>query len=69
MIQDSYQKAKKESKMLFFAATRRASKTTFNTSHLCHGITIGKKKLVCAGGSSTDLGHVRDALVVHFSKC
>lgn len=66
MIQDSYQKAKKESKMLFFAATRRASKTTFNTSHLCHGITIGKKKLVCAGGSSTDLGHVRDALVVHF---
>jgi hypothetical protein len=66
MIQDSYKKAKDESKLLFFAATRRASKTTFNASHLAHGITIGKNKLVCAGGSSSDLGHVRDALVTHF---
>ena len=66
IIQDSYQRAKKESKMLFVAATRRAAKTTFNACHLCHGITIGKNKLVCAGGSSTDLGHVRDALLVHF---
>ena len=66
IIQDSYQRAKKESKMLFVAATRRAAKTTFNACHLCHGITIGKHKLVCAGGSSTDLGHVRDALLVHF---
>ena len=66
IIQDSYQRAKKESKMLFIAATRRAAKTTFNACHLCHGITIGKNKLVCAGGSSTDLGHVRDALLVHF---
>ena len=66
MIQDCYQMAKKTSKMLFIAATRRAAKTTYNASHLTHGITIGKNKLVCAGGSSTDLGHVRDALLTHF---
>lgn len=68
IIQDAYQKAQKKenSKMLFIAATRRAAKTTFNASHLSHGITIGKNKLVCAGGSATDLGHVRDALLTHF---
>jgi len=66
IIQDCYQSAQKSSKMLFIAATRRAAKTTFNASHLTHGITIGKNKLVCAGGSATDLGHVRDALLTHF---
>lgn len=66
MIQDSYKEAEESKKMLFIAATRRAAKTTFNASHLAHGITIGKNKLVCAGGSATDLGHVRDALITHF---
>ena len=66
IIQDSYQRAKKDGKMLFIAATRRAAKTTFNASHISHGVTIGKNKLVCAGGSATDLGHVKDALLTHF---
>lgn len=66
IIQDSYQRAKKDGKMLFIAATRRAAKTTFNASHISHGVTIGKDKLVCAGGSATDLGHVKDAILVHF---
>lgn len=54
----NYEIAKKEGKMMFLAATRRAAKTTLIASKLDHAATIGKKTLLCAGGSAKDLGQI-----------
>ena len=45
--------------MMFIAATRRAAKTTAETSLLGHASTIGKLELVCAGASTKDLNQIR----------
>ena len=45
--------------MMFIAATRRAAKTTAETSVLGHGSTIGLGELLCAGSSSKDLNQIR----------
>lgn len=60
VINDNYELAKKRGEMLFIAATRRAAKTTMDTSHLGWAMASGKMKLLVAGGSSTDLGQIRD---------
>lgn len=58
IIQDSYQKAKEEDKMMFLCATRRAAKTTLISSHLQWKALSGGVTLVVAGGSAKDLGHI-----------
>lgn len=58
VIQDNYPIAKKEGKMLFLAATRRAAKTTMLASHIDWCATIGKLNILCAGGSTKDLDQI-----------
>lgn len=64
VINDNYEKAKKEGKMLFLAATRRAAKTTMEASHLDYSVTLGKKKILCVAGDTKDLGQLQDKLKV-----
>lgn len=55
VINDNYELAKKEGLMMFLAATRRAAKSTMQTSHLGFCVLNNKLELVVAGGSSKDL--------------
>lgn len=59
IIQDEYESAKKEGKMMFLAATRRAAKTTNIASKLFYKAQTGGRELVVAGGSSKDLGQIQ----------
>lgn len=43
---------------MFIAATRRAAKTTLESSKLGHAATIGKKELLCGGSSKKDLNQI-----------
>ena len=45
--------------IMFIAATRRAAKTTAESSLLGHASTIGLQELVCAGSSTKDLNQIR----------
>jgi hypothetical protein len=45
-------------KFMFVAATRRAAKTTAESSMLDHAATIGLKELLCSGSSDKDLGQL-----------
>src|SRR5690606_5102399 len=58
IIQDNYLQAKKEYKMMFLCATRRAAKTTLISSYLQWNALKGRKKSVVAGGSSEDVRHI-----------
>lgn len=59
MIFENHERQKKENYLfMFIAATRRAAKTTLEASKLSHAATIGKKELLCAGGSGKDLGQL-----------
>lgn len=58
MIQESYYKAKKEGKVLFYCATRRAAKTTDIASLCQYTVLSGGKELLIAGGSQKDLGQI-----------
>lgn len=60
IINDNYELAKEQGKMLFIAATRRAAKTTMCASHLGWAMASGRQNLLIAGGSTTDLGLIRD---------
>ena len=68
VIQDNYLQAKDKGLMMFIAATRRAAKTTMIASHFSWCLTIGKKKLLCAGGSSKDLGQIKDNFIIDSQK-
>ena len=68
VISDNYAKAKKEGKMLFLAATRRAAKTTMIASHLDWNITLAKKNILCVAGTTKDLGQMEDKLKLSLSK-
>ena len=58
-IFENYENAKRKNILFtFIAATRRAAKTTLETSALGHAATIGKKELLCAGGSTKDLNQI-----------
>ena len=58
-IFESHEEAKiKKTLFTFIAATRRAAKTTLESSKLGHAATIGKKELLCAGGSTKDLNQI-----------
>jgi hypothetical protein len=57
-VMENFEKARKDDKMLFLAATRRAAKTTMLASRLGYASTIGKLNLICAGGSTKDLDQI-----------
>jgi hypothetical protein len=46
----------------FLAASRRVAKTTLESSKLAHAATIGKKELLCAGGSTKDLRQIQKSI-------
>jgi hypothetical protein len=58
LITDYFNKSKKEGLMSLIAATRRAAKTTMNSSRLFRAMVLAKKQILCAGGASEDLGHI-----------
>lgn len=58
MITDYFNKSRKEGKMSLIAATRRAAKTTMNSSRIFRAMILAKKQILCAGGSAEDLGHI-----------
>lgn len=59
IIFENYENAKRNGILfMFIAATRRAAKTTLESSKLSHAATIGKKTILCAGGSKKDLGQI-----------
>jgi hypothetical protein len=59
IIFENHEKQKTSNTLfMFIAATRRAAKTTLETSKLGHAATIGKKELLCAGGSTKDLNQI-----------
>lgn len=60
IINDNYEEARRTNKMMFIAATRRAAKTTLNTSHIGWCVVTGRQNILLAGGSSDDLGHIKD---------
>ena len=60
IINDNYEEARRKNKMMFIAATRRAAKTTLNTSHIGWCVVTGRHNILLAGGSSDDLGHIKD---------
>lgn len=60
VITDYFIKSKKDSLMSLIAATRRAAKTTMNASRIIRAQLLSKKQILCAGGSSEDLGHIHN---------
>ena len=65
MITDYFIKSKREQTMSLIAATRRAAKTTLNSSRIARAQVLNKKQILCAGGSSEDLGHIHNNLDVY----
>lgn len=53
-----FNKSKREGKISFIAATRRLAKTTMNASRMTRAQILGKRQILCAGGSAEDLGHI-----------
>ena len=53
-----FNKSKREGKISFIAATRRLAKTTLNASRMNRAQVLGKRQILCAGGSAEDLGHI-----------
>ncbi len=62
MINNYSIKSKKDGKMSLIAATRRAAKTTMNSSRLHRALVLNKRQVLCAGGSEQDLGHIHSNL-------
>lgn len=63
-IADYFIKSKREQLMSLIAATRRAAKTTMNSSRIARAKILAKKQILCAGGSSEDLGHIHQNLEI-----
>lgn len=62
LITEYFNKSKRESLMSLIAATRRAAKTTLNSSRIYRAQILNKKQILCAGGSSEDLNHIHGNL-------
>lgn len=62
LITNYFIKSRKESTMSVIAATRRAAKTTLNSSRIFRAQILNKKQILCAGGSSEDLNHIHNNL-------
>jgi hypothetical protein len=56
---ENYENAKKDKKMfMFVAASRRIAKTTLESSKIGHAVLVGKREILCAGGSTRDLNQI-----------
>ena len=62
IITEYFNKSRKEGLYSLIAATRRAAKTTMNASRIGRARVLGKKSILCAGGSSEDLAHIHKNL-------
>lgn len=62
MITSYFIKSKREQTMSLIAATRRAAKTTLNSSRIARAQVLNRKQILCAGGSSEDLNHIHNNL-------
>lgn len=62
LITDYFLKSKKDKKMSLVAATRRAAKTTLNSSRIYRAQILNKLQILCAGGSADDLNHIHNNL-------
>jgi hypothetical protein len=51
------------------ASTRRAAKTTLNSSKICRAQILNKRQILCAGGSADDLNHIHNNLDVFHNNC
>jgi len=67
LITDYFIKSKKDQTMSLIAATRRAAKTTLNSSRIARAQVLNKKQILCAGGSSEDLNHIHNNLDVFYN--
>lgn len=62
LITDYFLKSKKDQKMSLIAATRRAAKTTLNSSRIYRGKILNLRQILCAGGNAEDLNHIHNNL-------
>lgn len=62
LITDYFIKSKREQSMSLISATRRAAKTTLNSSRIARAQILNRKQILCAGGSSEDLNHIHNNL-------
>jgi len=69
MISEYFKKARKEQGYALIAATRRAAKTTLNSSRVERAKVLGRRQILVAGGSSTDLGQIIDNCKINMDNC
>lgn len=69
IMNDYFTKSKREGTMSLVAATRRAAKTTLNSSKITRAQILNKKQILCAGGSADDLNHIHNNLDVFHNNC
>jgi hypothetical protein len=67
MITEYFNKSKRDGTLSFISATRRAAKTTMNSSRIARAQVLGKRQILCAGGSAEDLNHIHNNLEIHSS--
>jgi len=69
LISNYFIKTKKVQGYALIAATRRAAKTTLNSSRVERAKVLGRRQILVAGGSSTDLGQIVDNCKVNMDNC
>ena len=69
VMTDYFIKAKNDQGYALVAATRRAAKTTLNTSRVERAKLIGRRQILVAGGSPKDLGQIEDNCRVYDDNC
>lgn len=69
MISNYFVKTKREQGYALIAATRRAAKTTLNSSRIERAKVLGRRQILVAGGSSTDLGQIIDNCKINIDNC
>lgn len=69
MISEYFVKTKREQGYAMIAATRRAAKTTLNSSRVERAKLLGRRQILVAGGSSTDLGQIIDNCKINMDNC
>lgn len=67
LITNYFIKSKREETLSFISATRRAAKTTMNSSRIVRAQILNKKQVLCAGGSAEDLNHIQNNIYTHHS--
>lgn len=69
LISSYFVKASQEQGYALIAATRRAAKTTLNASRVERAKLLGRRGILLAGGSSSDLGQIVDNCKINIDNC